>query len=331
MDPITHVVSGAVIGKALKSKYHYSQIISLCVISAIIPDIDNLTGFISPEMFLIHHRGITHSFAGGLLVALLVSSVFRLLSPVLAFKKALLVSYSLILVHISLDLITSFGTQIMYPFSMTRYALSSVFIIDPLFTSILLLLFLFSVILKKRAVVFSASAAIFLLFYPMANLGIKNLTQKYINERLNADKIKHEKVIIEPEFLSPVFWKVIVEDNNHYMLSSLSLLDLKTPIKFDVYQKADMARILILAEKAAIFKTFAWFAVYPIMNLQEHNNLEKIYFGDLRFYSALPIIKKYNDKNGIPFSLSASLDEYGNLISWEYYRHQKQKVIEYVE
>lgn len=331
MDPVTHIASGVIVGRVIKSKFPLRGIMILSIISAVIPDIDNLVGLLSPELYLIHHRGITHSFAGGVLVALIISLLFRLFSPGQNLKRVFIISYSIILLHIFLDLITSYGTQIFYPFSRTRYAIGSVFIIDPLFTSIMLILLLSSYIIKKRSAAIAVTTLFFVVLYPMLNLGVKMYTQKYINEKLIAENIPHDSVGIEPELFSPVIWKVIVEDNNNYMLFGLNIFDLKRPFYPDMYQKADVAKMLTLAEKASIFRTFAWFAAYPVMDVEEQDNLKRIYFSDLRFYSTIPMFKKYFNKNNIPFSLYANLDKHGNLVSWEYNRPHKQKIIEYIE
>jgi inner membrane protein len=331
MDPVTHITSGAIVGRAIKSKFPYRGTLILCIFSAISPDIDNIVGLLDPELYLIHHRGVTHSFAGGLVVAFTISLIFKSFSKGLIIRKAFFISYFLILLHIFLDLITSFGTQIFFPFNRTRYAVGSVFIIDPIFTSIMFILLIFSYLIKKRSSAFALTALFFIVSYPLLNLGIKVYSQKPVYEKLINENINHERITLEPELFSPFNWKVIVEHDGNYKLSRLNFFDLKKPFDFDSYKKADMGRMKILAEKASIFRTFAWFAAYPVMSSEEQGNTERIYFGDLRFYSTVPIVKKINNRNGIPFSLHANLDEDGNLVSWEYNRPGKQKVIEYVE
>ncbi len=333
MDPVTHITSGVIAGNAIKSRFPHRGIIILCIISAMIPDIDNIVGLINPELYLIHHRGITHSFLGGLLSALVVSLIFRLFSQKLALIKTFIISYSVILVHIFLDLITSYGTQILYPFSRTRYALSCVFIIDPFFTLTLIVLLISSFIVKKRSKTIAVVAIFFMFLYPAMNLGIKIYAKKYVVDRLAVENVSHDNVRIEPELFSPGNWKVIVENDDYYMLTGISLFEQKRPFIFSTYQKADIVRMLILAEKASIFRTFAWFAAYPVMNIEEQGKTERMNFSDLRFYSTLPMLKDRfnNKKNNVPFSLFANINEDGILISWEYSRPGRQKVIEYVE
>lgn len=331
MDPVTHITAGAIAGRAIESKFARRGIMVLCIVAAIMPDIDNFVALINPEMYMAYHRSLTHSLAGGLLLALIISFISRRFYPDISLKKTIIICYALILLHVFLDLITSYGTQILYPFSRTRYALSSIFMVDPLYSAVMLILLIFSYISRKRPAAIAVTALIFIFTYPLVNYGIKMYTEKYVNEKLTVEEIKHSGLSLEPELFSPVNWKVIIEDNGNYRMSGLNLLDPKKPFNFDTYKKADINRMLILGEKAGIFRTFVDFAVYPVEYTENQDNLGKVYFSDLRFYGTVPLVKKHFNKKGIPFSLVANIDKDGNLLSWGYYRPVKQNFIEFLK
>src|ERR1017187_5553214 len=68
MEPITHFLTGACIGRAgLNRKTAYATLAA--VLAAEAADIDILWSFAGPVEELKHHRGITHTFVAAPLVA----------------------------------------------------------------------------------------------------------------------------------------------------------------------------------------------------------------------------------------------------------------------
>jgi membrane-bound metal-dependent hydrolase YbcI (DUF457 family) len=154
MDPITHGITGALLGKGFFSKRNERVAIFAATLGAVFPDIDTVADFVSRDPLAIvkYHRAITHSFVALPFFALLLAF---LTPPALAFLKRrypvfrgmespsramLTLIYGIgIASHILLDGMTSFGTRMWYPISNTRVAWDLVFIIDLVFTSIVLL------------------------------------------------------------------------------------------------------------------------------------------------------------------------------------------------
>src|SRR5271168_4649566 len=77
MDPITHFLTGACIGRAgLNRKTAYATLVAILAAEA--PDLDVLWSFAGPVEGLKHHRGITHTLIGAPAVAGVVVGVFWL-------------------------------------------------------------------------------------------------------------------------------------------------------------------------------------------------------------------------------------------------------------
>ena len=135
MDPITHAASGAVAMLAMPSRPASRLAVPLAALAAASPDIDVLMAN-TPMQFLLLHRGITHSlFVApllGLVLALVGCSLWRAhTSGHWRFAKTWLFMTAMVLLHIWLDCITTYGTMIFLPFSHMRVRLNAVFIIDP--------------------------------------------------------------------------------------------------------------------------------------------------------------------------------------------------------
>lgn len=73
MEPITHALSGAVIGYALPGKRRW-WLPAWAALVAASPDMDVFFTR-TPLQYIEYHRGITHSFVGGLGLALLLALI----------------------------------------------------------------------------------------------------------------------------------------------------------------------------------------------------------------------------------------------------------------
>jgi membrane-bound metal-dependent hydrolase YbcI (DUF457 family) len=153
MDPVTHGIAGALLGKAFFSKRQERVAIFAATLGAVFPDVDIFAEAFSrdPLSIIRYHRAITHSFVALPFFAFLLALLTRALLPWVKrrwprFQDAespplamLTLIYAVgIASHILLDAMTSFGTRIWFPISSERVAWDLLFIIDFSFTSIIL-------------------------------------------------------------------------------------------------------------------------------------------------------------------------------------------------
>ncbi|HEY6465044.1 MAG TPA: metal-dependent hydrolase, partial [Candidatus Acidoferrales bacterium] len=145
MDPITHGIAGSLLGKSFFSKRNGRVAIFAATLGAVFPDIDTAADVVTRDPLAIvkYHRGITHSFFGLPFFAAGLAWLTRRVAKKLGFETPswlmLTVIYGVgILSHILMDGTTSFGTRMLTPFSQQRVAWDLIFIIDLVFTSLLL-------------------------------------------------------------------------------------------------------------------------------------------------------------------------------------------------
>ena len=159
MEPITHFLTGACIGRSgLNRKTRYATVAA--VLAAEAADLDVFWGFGGPVEGLKHHRGFTHTFLGAPLVAGLVFGVIWLAhlwrqrrrkhttaqeakappprQPV-HWRWLYLTALIAALSHILLDWSNNYGVRPFFPFNARWYAGSFEFIADPVVWAILLL------------------------------------------------------------------------------------------------------------------------------------------------------------------------------------------------
>ena len=181
MDPVTHGIAGALIGKGFFAKRSSSNrshdstariAVFAATCGAVFPDIDVFADAFSRDPLAIarYHRGFTHSFIGLPIFAAALAWLTRasvrwyakrtrrddLHSP--SFYVLFMIYAAGIASHIILDGFTSFGTRMLNPFSKDRFALDFLFIIDFVFTALILLPQLAAWVHQRRETAISRAA-----------------------------------------------------------------------------------------------------------------------------------------------------------------------------
>ncbi|MHB8413236.1 MAG: metal-dependent hydrolase [Candidatus Acidiferrales bacterium] len=156
MDPVTHGIAGALIGKgffAKRSSRTARVAVFAATLGAVFPDVDVFVDAFSRDPLAIarYHRGFTHSFIGLPIFAAALAWLTRASVAWYAkrthrddldcpsFATLFLIYAAGIASHIILDGFTSFGTRMLNPFSKDRVAGDFLFIIDFVFTALILL------------------------------------------------------------------------------------------------------------------------------------------------------------------------------------------------
>ncbi len=293
MDPLTHALSGAALARALPGQPLPRSQVMLLIVLAMAPDADFVLKFISDAIYLEYHRGITHSV---LMLPLWIWLIHALLpgqrsaAPLTPWLIGLALA-----MHILLDLITSFGTMIMAPFSDWRAALDLVFIIDPLFTGCLLLPLLLMLLCKKQARKLAITALVLMGGY-LATVGVMH--QKALDIARVAQPDAGQLTALPLPF-SPFHWQLIASFPDHYRRASVNLAPgfsgtaslfpeklaspylahIKPPESL-IWQRLLRMDSLTFTEKLPGMDFYRWFARFPVL-LEQH--ADYIEFGDLRF------------------------------------------------
>jgi membrane-bound metal-dependent hydrolase YbcI (DUF457 family) len=137
VDNLTHGLAGALLAQAgFRQRYGAAATVAL-VVGAELPDLDSLFDLAGPVAGFQYHRGITHAFTGGLGLALLGAAVLYGVLRYRHYWRLVGLVYLGVLLHIWMDYLTSYGTQIFLPFDTGRYKADAVFIIDYFYTGII--------------------------------------------------------------------------------------------------------------------------------------------------------------------------------------------------
>jgi membrane-bound metal-dependent hydrolase YbcI (DUF457 family) len=137
MDTVTHGLAGWLTARALPKDIGRKEATVAVVIGSVLPDADHVATLLGSELYLRLHRGISHGFAGVALTSLLVALLVYRFGKWKDWKRLYLLVLLGQLLHISLDLLNSYGTQIFQPFSDARVSFDLLFVIDLIFTGII--------------------------------------------------------------------------------------------------------------------------------------------------------------------------------------------------
>ena len=137
MDPLTHLATGVICSQLLPAPSRWWAALAGAIF-AVLPDVDYFFIYWDRLAFIRYHRGFTHSLVAVPLLALAGALLGRVLGGPRWFRPLLILGIVVLLSHLLLDLATSYGTQLLSPFSRRRFSLDWIFIIDPYFTALLL-------------------------------------------------------------------------------------------------------------------------------------------------------------------------------------------------
>lgn len=139
MDTVTHGLTGWLVARALPDNWkgdHPAVATAVVAIGSVLPDADHAASLLGSELYLRVHRGLSHSllgiFVSSLVLALLCVRFGKWKDTKRLFLLALVGQVS----HVALDLLNAYGTQVLQPFSNARLSLDLLFIVDLVFTGI---------------------------------------------------------------------------------------------------------------------------------------------------------------------------------------------------
>lgn len=313
MDPVTHIAAGVLIGQAARDRFPaVKALVPLSALAAWMPDIDNIVTFFGPEAYMRYHRGLTHSLLGGAVLAWLLTMLTARFARGAKTSGLFVLFYFGVLSHLFLDCITSYGTSIFLPFSDVRVAFPSVFIIDPVYTLALIGLAAAAALRPAARKKLAVAGLAVMLAWPALGFGVGKAVAVQARALLAAQGEQPAAVIAQPDAFSPLWWKIIAEEGDGYVLTGLNVAapgELLPPRRFERAGRDELER---LGREAPVFSQYVWFTDFPVKSAAATPDGAAIAFQDLRFMAINPLVAKVRGPM-VPFTLTAYLDPAGKL------------------
>ena len=225
MDPLSQGVIGAVAAQQKTTKNHFVIATILGFLSGMAADLDIfIRSSNDPLLYLEFHRQFTHSLIfipiGGFLCAIFFYYLF-LSNKDITFKQTYIYSTLGYATHGLLDSCTTYGTQLLWPFTDDRIAWNTISIIDPLFTIPLLSLIIIAVIKKKKVISYLALS--WVIFYSIFGLIQKERAETIGNGLANTRGHDLINVVAKPSFANLIVWKIIYTTKDSYYIDAVRL------------------------------------------------------------------------------------------------------------
>lgn len=317
MDSVTHGLAGALIAETGFAQHLGTRARWVLTGAAILPDIDILYRLKGISTYLENHRGFTHSFTGILFIGILIGSLFGRLDRERRYLPWISACWVALLSHQLLDLITSYGTIVLYPFSKTRYYFDWIFIIDIFFSLILLTSLLIArqrlEHRRRRATIGIAVACCYVAFCAANHtLALHQLKQSARDHNLT-----YYSAAAVPQFGLPFWWSGILDTGSHYYQSRFWSFKKPDP-PFQVFNKTNGSFFEQKARESEIGILYYWFARYPVVSERVEGKFHIVEFSDLRFYMRVQVRKTLKVRK--PFVLRIKMDNAGKIIESRFTR-----------
>lgn len=179
MDSLTQIALGAALGETLLGKKMGIRAAAWGALLGTVPDLDVLANpFLDNVSELSFHRGLTHSLLFCFLASPLFGYAINQLQQKWDFgwRKWTKLVFLIFFTHMLLDVQTTYGTQVFYPFSHWPVTTDSIFIIDPVYTLLLFFGLIPALFMKwksKTRMLLNAGGLLLSTFYLIWALGIK--------------------------------------------------------------------------------------------------------------------------------------------------------------
>jgi inner membrane protein len=307
MDPLTHTLVGAALGRAGLNRW-CPRAAALLMVAANAPDIDVVTAAGGSLAYLDYHRQITHSLTLVPVLAVLSVGVVSAYHPSGVnlrrnWLRMMMVALAGVLVHLLLDWTNVYGVRLLLPFSGSWKRLDITHVVDLWVWVILLLAFVAPFLSRLVAAEIGGrrgsgrGAAILSLLllagYDGARVVLHQRAVAVLESRIYAGEAPL-RVIAVPGPFHAFRWRGLVETGSAWLVFDLNLLGEFDPSAGQVLGKPEASRALEAARASEVFRHFLAFSQAPywrVIPMDEPEHSVRVEAMDLRF--GLPAERRF--------------------------------------
>lgn len=279
MDSITQAALGAAIGEATLGRKLGNRGAIIGAIIATIPDLDVLLNpFFSQLEKISIHRGYSHSILFCLLAATLLTYLMTKINwtKMISYRRLWMFNFLALTTHVLLDAFTTYGTQLLLPFTDWRVSFDSVNIIDPVYTIPLIIgtglsMYLYQKSNLQRGLPNQIGVVISTL-YLMFTLANKQHIQNVFAENMQRKNMPYYKMLTVPVKVGNLNWYGVAKDATHLHIGRYSMLE-KNEIEFHSFPINDH---LLDGLDTTLVDRLKWFA-QGYYTVAEHDGKVRVY------------------------------------------------------
>lgn len=253
MDSLTHIVVGGAIGELTFGKKIGNKAVIIGAIANTIPDLDVFAQMLAktPDMAIRIHRSYTHAlFIHPFMALPLAYLTYKIFKKEISFFSWFLFFLFSFFVHVMMDCCTTYGTQLLLPFTNKLISWNNLSVVDPLFTFIPLLFFIV-VFFTKKSNDFRRKFAAFSLVISLIYLA-SSTTNKFNSVAVFKTALKEKSITTThfsttPTMFTSWLWNMVAYNDTSMYLA-----------EYSVFQKTKNTDIVEIKRNTEMLK--------PIMN-----------------------------------------------------------------
>ncbi len=291
MDSLTQATLGALCGDLVLGRKLGNKALLWGALVGTLPDLDVLSSPLLDQLEeLAVHRGISHSFVMMLvlspLLGWIISRCHHKAGP--SFASTTWFAFLALSTHVLIDCFTTYGTQVLQPFSNARIAFNNFFIIDlffllPMFIGLIIGAFQARDSPSRRLRLWAIS--LWLVTYTSMSFIIKARANEVFHNQLAAQGHEVVKFQSSPTLTNIALWRGIADIGDEFLIGYWSVFDDNDDVHFDRVPKH---RFLANPwHDTRVLDTLAWFSKdYWSATLDPHGNvvIADHRFGELRSF-----------------------------------------------
>lgn len=266
MDNLTHTLLGITMANSgLVRKYGSGAVVTMIAASNI-PDIDVLRAWLEGGGSMLFRRMFTHSLIGLPLIAAALALLLRFYYRDISWKALFGMCLLGMGVHVFFDLVNSYGVVLLYPFSLKRFELAWIFIIDLAFWGLLLAPLLLSlafsrwISLERLSRVFLVCVGLYVSLCAFSRARSASILER------EAKDFGPEFSYVFPEALGPHRFRGVVRKGNDYRMYLIHVFKGKAELKRQEHTDLDSAWVQKARETESARK-LEWFFKAPVWKI----------------------------------------------------------------
>ncbi|WP_100637969.1 metal-dependent hydrolase [Marinobacter salexigens] len=235
MDSITQAALGASIAGLVAGKTLGRPVLLTGALLATLPDLDVLIDYGTAVANFTQHRAFSHSLFVLAPLSVLLATILWRWKPEPGFPRWLLLTALVLMTHPLLDTFTTYGTQLFWPIG-RPLAISSIFIIDPLYTLPLLAGCIAFLIRPPALRAIAAGLALSTVY-----LGWSFVAQQVITERVQPTLAEagfaDAELLVQPMPFNTVLWRATAITDQQRVEIVTGFLDGDAPLTLEYFPR----------------------------------------------------------------------------------------------
>ena len=241
MDSLSQIVLGAAVGEVLLGKKLGNKAQLLGAIGGTLPDLDVLLNpLFSDEITKLQiHRGYSHAILIHLILSYpLAKWCYNKWQETISMRRWYLFWSSVLITHALLDCCTTYGTQLLLPFTDYLVGFNNITVVDPLWTLPFMFILMVALFLKRdnpARLRWALAACTYAGLYMLVTFFNKYTVHRHFEGQLKAKNMSYHTLKTTPTMFNNILWSGIAVAQDSIYFGEYSLMQEEPNVEWIAY------------------------------------------------------------------------------------------------